>query len=142
MKNNYSFISNDGGRSLSKRPNESRDCSVRALAIATNSDYDAIYDLLHSYGRKKNTGFKFRSFIEKIKFVNGYSFVWISFPARKGEKRMTISNFCENFNSGTYIVRTARHVIAIIDGVVNDSWMQRDNRCVYGCWKISIYHNL
>lgn len=132
----YPFVKCDGGRVQSKRPRQTNDCTVRALAIATGADYDVAYDTLKEAGRKCSRGFHFRKWAAKHSF-NGFAFEWMPFPAVKGQRRMNPATFCKQFAEGRYIVKTAKHVFAIIDGVVHDSWEQRADRCIYGCWKVT-----
>jgi hypothetical protein len=44
--------------------------------------------------------------------------------------------FCEQFTQGIYIARTAKHVFTVAFGVVYDTFPERDDRCIYGAWKI------
>lgn len=130
----YPFNRNDGGRISSKRPKQKEDCTVRALAIAADLAYDKAYDLLKYGGRKSHQGFNFRAWVDG-KIINGYSFKWKSFPAQKGERRMNPVTFCNQYKKGRFILRTAKHVFAVIDGVVHDTFKERNDRCVYAMWK-------
>lgn len=128
----YPFRFSDGGRSLSKRPRQKNDCTVRAVAIAREMDYDSAYDLLADAGRKCARGFHLPEWLNDQSWA-----VKIPFQARKGEHRMNPATFCESYTDGRYICRTAKHVFAVIDGVLIDSWEQRPDRCIYTAWKIS-----
>ena len=133
---NYPFKYSDAGRSGSRRPKQSNDCTVRALAIVCGIEYDQAYDLIAAAGRKSGKGFYFREFIDSKK-ANGFMFTWMSFPAIKGETRMNPVKFCQRYTNGRYIIKTARNVAAVIDGVLYDVAPERSDRCVYGAWNIS-----
>jgi len=46
------------GREVSKHKNQDNDCTVRALALGEGLSYDEAYQILESYGRKSNRGFR------------------------------------------------------------------------------------
>lgn len=121
----------DAGRSKSKRPKQKNDCTVRALSLATKIPYDEAYDILAKFGRKSGRGTDFVTFAKAQP-----NMVWNSFPAVKGEKRMNISTFLEKFDTDTYIIRTAKHVSVVIDGVLYDDRIAYAGRCVYGAWRV------
>jgi hypothetical protein len=132
----YLFEKTDAGRSESKRPRQKIDCTVRALALACNVEYDKAYDELKERGRKSHARHNFpkkRSNDEAF----GFKFTWKSFPAIKGQKRMNPVSFCNSFPKGTYICRTAKHVFAVLNGVIHDLEPERDDRCIYGCWMVT-----
>lgn len=52
----YPWICTDAGRSQSKRPRQSNDCTVRALALALDCPYDQAYDTLKTAGRIASRG--------------------------------------------------------------------------------------
>lgn len=62
----------------------------------------------------------------------------LSFPAVKGERRMNPATFCETYTQGRYICRVAKHVFAVIDGVVHDEIENRPDRCIYLAWRIPL----
>jgi hypothetical protein len=129
----------DCGKSLSKRPKQNNDCTVIALAISCHLQYDVAYDYLERAGRKCSKGFRFKNYL-KDTVINtydcDYSFHWQPFQAVKGEKRMNPVSFIEKFPKGTYIVKTAKHVFVIMDGIGLGSWQERDDRCIYGAWEV------
>ena len=135
----FPFVYNDAGRIDSKRPKQKNDCTVRALSISVKVDYDVAYDLLKYRGRKASRGFFFPNKVSDDCAL-GYKFIWQSFPAVKGQKRMNPKRFAKEFPNGVYICRTAKHVYVVLDGVVQDTRSSllpiRPNRCIYGCWKV------
>lgn len=125
----------DGGRATSKRPKQTGDCTVRAIALTCGMAYDDAYDMLKKAGRKASQGFDINSFIRRRKLINNKRLIWTSYPAVKGKKRMNTRQFIEEHPRGTYILSQANHVSVVINGINYDlfeSW----ERCVYGVWKI------
>ena len=104
------FSFNDGGRQSSKRPRQKNDCTVRAIAIACSIPYDSAYDLLKANGRRERT----------------------AFPAIKGYLRMYPGDFCKLFPRGRWIIKTAKHVSAVVDGTIHDTFRPDPFRCAYG----------
>ena len=131
----YPFNRTDSGRAESKRPKQKNDCTVRALSNVLALDYDQAYEIVKERGRKSH-GRAFFPAPRQNDEVQGSRFVWHSFPAVKGEPRMSLERFCEEYRVGRFIVRTAKHVFAVIDGVVWDTEPERPDRCVYGVWVV------
>ena len=130
------YIYNDAGRKQS-RPKETLDCTVRALAISTNTDYVVAHDFLKERGRKCRKTFLFPK-KRSNDCALGYEFVWMPFPLLCGKRRMSPERFARKFSTGVYICKTTKHVYAVVDGVINDTekidWF--DGKCVYGCWEV------
>lgn len=131
----YPLNLSDAGRLSSKRPKARNDCTVRALALTAGLDYDTAYDLLAQAGRKSGARFDLRRFLKR-QVINGKRFIWESYPAERGRPRMNISRFCSEKASGTYICRSAKHVFAVINGIVHDDHQTYDDRCVYGAHRV------
>lgn len=129
------FFKTDAGRALSKRPNSKNDCTVRAVALVWGLSFDNAYELLALSGRVPHKRFDFKTWAEGVNKQHGTTFQWLSFPAEKGKRRMTPAEFCQSHETGSYILRTAKHVFAVIDGVVLDEQPNAE-RCVYGAWKL------
>ena len=127
----YPWVSHDAGRANSSRPRQRNDCTVRALAIARSMSYDDAYDLLKDAGRKCSRGFHFGDWVEAQPWAKK-----ISFPAIKGQRRMNPARFVVDFPEGRYILRVAKHVFAVVDGVAYDTFENAPDRCVYCAWKI------
>lgn len=134
------FVETDAGRGSSRRPRQSNDCTVRALALAAGAEYDIAYDTLAAAGRKCGRGFHFRAWA-KAEAFGGYRFNWLACPAIKGRLRETPVTFALAHSQGRFILRCAKHVLACVDGVVmdmskNQGPMGLENRCVYGAWEL------
>lgn len=129
------FDRTDAGRSQSRRPRQSNDCTVRALATTSGCRYDEAYDELMGAGRKAGRRFNFKAWAAKAEF-KGYRFEWIGFPAVKGFWRVNPVTFAMMFPEGRFVLRTAKHVLACVDGRISDTDRGAEAACVYGCWRL------
>jgi len=125
----FEWEQNDGGRRFSRRPRQKEDCTVRALAIATGTDYDIAYDELRERGRDSHRRFPFSIITREVVF--GHIFVWYEF-----DWQMTAEEFCEQHPDGTFILQMKGHVMCVKDGVVYDTHKVEDSRPVKGAWRI------
>jgi len=128
----YQLQRTDAGRASSKRPRQSNDCTVRAVATARGMEYDVAYDLLAAEGRKCERGFHLEKWLNVQPWARK-----MPFPAVKGQRRMNPHTFCKTYTTGRYICRVAKHVFAVIDGVVYDTFADRPDRCIYTAWEIT-----
>lgn len=128
----YPLVRTDAGRSKSRRSRQKNDCTVRALALARNLEYDIAYDMLAEAGRKCAKGFDIMRWLDGQEWATK-----IPFPAKKGEPRMNPVEFAKQYPSGKYICRVAKHVYCVVDGVAMDTHRSRPNRCIYTAWRIA-----
>ena len=94
------------------------DCVVRALTILLNDTWDNIYIDLCMQG----------AFVHGMPNDND---VWSKYLKANGFKQYllpqtcpdcyTLKQFCLDFNSGTYMVATGSHVVAVVDGNYYDT---------------------
>lgn len=104
------------------------DCVVRAVAAVTNQDWDSAY-----------TGLVFQGFV--LKDMPSSNHVWGEYLRSRGFVRRsipntcpacyTVSQFAEEHPTGSFVLGTGTHAVAIIDGCVYDSWDSRDEVPVY-----------
>lgn len=134
------FIQTDGGRK-SAGIKDRNDCTVRALALATGTSYEEAHSALAEDDRQIGKGHDFKGWLYRLawqgKNYHGFIFDWVAFKAERGNSRMTRERFCREYPTGTYILREAKHVFAVIDGVAHDTAKSYDGRCVYGAWKVT-----
>jgi len=144
------FNFNDGGRMNAGYKGETRDCVTRAIAIVTGKPYQEVYDAINVLSESKKLGKR------KVKCYYGTSYKKVS-ASRTGVIKkvyneylktlgytwtatMGIGTGCrvhllkEELPTGKIIARLSRHLVAVIDGVINDTYdCSRDGkRCVYG----------
>ena len=139
------FKYNDGGRKEAGYKGTTGDCVVRAVTIATGKPYQEVYDEINAIGK-----------LEKItKRKKGKS------SARKGVYKKTTKEYIENLGwkwtptmfigsgckvhlkaeelpKGTLIANLSKHIVTVIDGVINDTFdcSRNETRCVYGYYQL------
>ena len=108
--------------------NKESDCVTRAISFATNLPYSLIRKKLwltaRLYNCDKLCKFCYSNFITnvlKYKEVNCQD--------------LTIREFCEKNNYGTYLIRIEGHLTVIKNGVLYDIWDCRDEICDT-VWKV------
>lgn len=124
---------------------ERNDCVVRAIASASDMEYDKAHKFVaKNFGRKPKKGtFFFAStmsgFEKNSKKINRKSVKRIPREFLKsGKSQMTVGTFLQEYNYGTYILAVTGHAFAVKDGVVLGGWSdaKRLRRIVEGAWKI------
>ena len=156
------YKNNDGGRSQYFKGGAG-DCVCRALVIASSLDYKEVYDFLANGNatqritkntRKSLAGKKTaaKGIYTKRKWFKDYmqslGFEYEAYAAIGKPSRIKLD---ETFPSqGTYIASIGRHYVAVIDGVLQDTYDSREGRAwidfdgvqidpkprmVYGAWK-------
>lgn len=145
---NLKFNYNDGGREAAGYKGKAGDCVCRAIAIITGKPYQEVYDALadgnanqrqakHN-GRKSSIGSRTarngimtnRKWFDNYMVQNG--FVWT--PTMLIGQGCKVHLRADELPKGRLVVSVSRHMVAVIDGVVNDTYdCTRDGgRCVYG----------
>ena len=133
---------NDGGRPLFGFRGKASDCTCRAIAIAAKIPYKRVYDDLNALGklddaqhpgRKGKSGARsgvFRSVYEP--YILGLGFEWV--PTMEFGKGCTTHLKTGELPLGRLIVRVSRHMVAVIDGHIHDTYdpSRGGARCVYG----------
>lgn len=111
------------------------DCVKRAITTAAQMDYMEVQRELNRY--KKITGAQsFNSDYNPHRYVENVLHARkLSFPARRGQKRMTAGNFSALHPTGRYILNMAGHWSCCVNGVIYDTWDCSD-RCVYTAYEI------
>lgn len=137
------WVYDDGGRSEAGYRGNVGDCVARAIAIATNQPYCAVYDALNVLAKKEHShkrgdrssarnGVNRKTYDAYLKQLG-----WVWQPT------MFIGSGCrvhlrinEIPMTGPVIVCLSKHMTAIIEGIIHDVYNpSRDGtRCVYGYW--------
>lgn len=102
-------------RSANSPSFERADCTVRALALATDSPYYDAYKILFQAGRKPNQGFYIEKFFKKCNFVLGHQFTKLKF-----RKSITLQKFIKLYPQGVFYLRKRGHVFIVKNGTVFD----------------------
>lgn len=138
-----SIVITDGGRKeAGYKSRKSGDCVCRAISIATEQNYQEVYDALNELAKKErprkgktrsnsNTGVH-KATIKKYMSNLGWS--WI--PTMKIGTGCKIHLKKDELPNGRLVVQVSKHLVAVIDGVIHDNHNpSRDGtRCVYGYW--------
>ena len=134
---------------------ESNDCVVRAIASASEMDYDSAHQFVKEKFKRKNRKgtYGFGSIMNLMskngEKINGKSVEIISeqyntmlyYVTVKGVKTLrntTTSSFIKRYPKGTYVVTVNRHAFTIKDGVVigNIEDGKKMKKHIQGVWKI------
>lgn len=107
------------------------DCVIRAICAAEGKNWEEVYSALALEGYM-------------LKDMPSSNAVWGNYLSRNGYKRLiipdncptcyTVGDFAAQYNSGTYVVGTGTHAVAVVDGCVMDSWDSQREIPIY-CYK-------
>lgn len=112
---------NDGGRAAAGYRGEAGDCVTRAIAIATELPYQQVYDSLHRIGGKTPRDGVKRKVYDA--FLRSIGWRWVP--------TMGIGTGCKvhlhegELPKGRVITRLSKHLCAVIDGDVHDTFDPR-----------------
>lgn len=126
---------NDGGRWEAGFYGHTNDCVVRAIAIASGISYKTIYEGINNLAsaqRDVSTAWLgvtreiYQAYIESL----GWS--WNPIMEIGSGCKMHLNQ--EELPGGRLIVKVSKHLVAIIDGVIHDTYdsSRGGTRCVYG----------
>lgn len=129
---NYEFT--DAGRSV---PGERNDCTVRALSEALCMPYKTVYDELTRLGRKPGRGFRFLNLISAyapnpmdIEFLGNNLSMACS-------GKCSLQRFVREHQDGHYVIRIRHHVLALVDGVVRDTFLSPLGSHIKQAWRVN-----
>lgn len=148
----------DGGRAAAGFKGEAGDCAVRACALATGMPYLEVYNALQKLQKEyiketqekvaKSKSAKVKQYYRRVvkdgqsvrngtyvevlhKFFESLGWVWTA--------TMRIGSGCTKHlgdmpEDGVYVCRVARHYVAVVNGVMMDTFHDDWGCCVYGYW--------
>jgi len=148
------FIYNDGGRKAAGFKGKTGDCVTRAIAIATKKPYREVYDAMwghlreHATTRRDRVACRIRrggsrkgttprnGVNRKVfgRYLESLGWKWT--PTMQIGSGCKVHLRADELPNGRLIVSVSRHMVAVIDGVVHDTYEDARNgtRCVYGYW--------
>lgn len=141
MNNQLGFTFNDGGRSEAGFTGDTGDCVVRAIAIATGIPYKQVYDDLNQLAKKHERKGKCKGISNSRTGVYRQTYQrYLESLGWKWQPTMQIGSGCQvhmrpsELPTGTIICRVSRHVVTVIDHVIQDTGNpdRGGTRCVYG----------
>lgn len=135
------FVIDDGGRSAAGYKGVTGDCVARAIAIATGKNYQEVYDALNVAGQSERRGSRKRGvsnartgvYKQTIrKYLESLGWKWT--PTMGIGTGCKVHLRAEELPAGRLIVNVSKHTVAVIDGVIHDTYDPSRNgtRCVYG----------
>ncbi len=119
---------------LNPNPKNARvgDCVIRALSIATRRSWEDIYTALAVYGFM-------------LCDMPSSNAVWGAYLKDQGYERnvvidtcpdcYTVKDFCRDNPSGTFILGTGTHAVAVVNGNYCDTWDSGDEVPIY-YWRL------
>lgn len=137
------FVYNDGGRAAAGYKGSTGDCVCRAIAIVADKPYQEVYDALNKIasgervGKRKRGKSSARIGVYKgtiHKYLESLGFKWT--PTMHIGSGCTVHLADGELPMGRLVVSVSRHLTAVIDGVVHDTYNpeRETGRCVYGYW--------
>jgi len=135
------WVEDDGGRAAAGFRGSAGDCVTRAIAIATGEPYRVIYAGLFDAYREvtgKASGVSPRNGVPRRvygPFLRERGWVWT--PTMRIGTGCTVHLRSDELPSGRLIARLSHHLVAVIDGVVRDTFdpSREGTRCVYGYYR-------
>lgn len=144
------FVYDNGGRLDAGFRGDAGDCVTRAIAIAAQLDYRAVYDALNAIAEAlpRRGATKRRAEAVKTKpssRTGHHRKVYEAFLAELGWEwtpTMAVGSGCQvhlradELPDGRLVARLSKHLVAVVDGVVRDTYdpSRGGTRCVYGYW--------
>lgn len=126
------YVWNDGGRAAAGFKGRTGDCVVRAIAIAAQRPYLAVYadfKALLGKGDSPRKGILPETYKAYLLAAG-----WRWHPTMQFGKGCTVHLTASELPAGILIVRLSHHLTVLIDGVVHDTHdpSRGGKRCVYG----------
>jgi len=131
------FTYDDGGRADAGFKGSTGDCVVRAIAIAAQKPYREVYDALHiamkhPQGVRKGRSTSPRDGVpRKIyePYLLSLGFKWT--PTMKIGQGCKVHLLKEELPSGRLVVAVSKHLTAVIDGVIHDTYNPQRGEVAY-----------
>lgn len=109
------------------------DCVIRAFAKTAGITWLDAFDILSKRARET---------YDVPNSMNIYSHVLLEYgfkkhtlSAVKGQKRITVEDFCKIHSKGRFCVKVANHLTSVVNGICYDHWNPA-NKCVYGYYEL------
>lgn len=144
-----SWTYNDGGRENAGFKGSAGDCVVRAIAIATEQDYTAVYNDMNLFIKslrqtKKAKKSASRTGIYKLmikKYLTKLGWSWT--PTMQIGSGCKVHLKGDELPDGRLIVSVTKHMVCVVDGKINDTYdcSRSGTRCVYGYWTKKTINN-
>lgn len=154
------YAYSDGGRAKAGFKGTAGDCAVRACAIATGIPYLTVYNelqdlqkayikevqakvaktksvrvkLYYSKAAKDGQSVRNGTYVEVLhEFFKSRGWAWTATMRIGSGCTMHLRDMPEK---GTYVCRVAHHYVAVVNGVMLDTFHDDWDCCVYGYWRM------
>ena len=107
------------------------DCVIRALTKVLGKEWLEVFEELIPIARELQCMPNGKPSYEAYLKSKGFEYHGIS--NRKGTKRPTVNSFAKEYKEGTFFLRVANHVVAVVDGIYYDTW-DSGEKSIYGYW--------
>lgn len=134
------FVYDDGGAEAAGYKPDAGDCVPRAIAIATRLDYATVLSGINAEAkrsrlkkhRKHARGGVYKPQTKRYMAALGWKWT----PTMGIGTGCTVHLVARELPAGRLVVAVSKHLVAVIDGVIHDTYdPSRDGtRCVYGYW--------
>lgn len=101
--------------------NETNDCTVRAIAVATQLPYATVHAELKRRGRKDRRGAHAGIYLGALRHFGFDNHPRTFIPC-------TPRTIAEQFPKGTFLILVHRHILCMVDGVIHDWAKGRKHR--------------
>jgi hypothetical protein len=140
------YVHDDGGRALAGFKGTAGDCCTRAIAIATGKPYKEVYDAINALGSNERSSKRRRGRKSSAragvfgktarKYLDSIGAVWT--PTMQIGSGCKVHLRADELPKGRLVCFVSRHYVAVIDGVIHDTFDPSRNgqRCVYGYYTI------
>lgn len=131
-KRGMDFVYDDGGRSRYGKPRQRKsqvgDCCVRSVAIVSDARYDLVWKRAKWFTDTPGTGMSESAWKSLASMFTGLDF---RIPDKNYLRGKALRDCYEDLRHGRYLVSVheqgrKRHVTAVVDGDVHDTWDCRD----------------
>ena len=137
------FKYDDGGREEAGYKGKTGDCVTRSIAIATGIPYKEVYDTINKLSASERVAKKTKSksnartgVYKKLyhEYLLSLGFEWV--PTMSFGQGCSVHLKASELPMGTIIVRLSKHIAAVIDRTLHDTYdcSRNGTRCVYGYW--------
>lgn len=111
------------------------DCVIRAIATATNKEWENIYKELAEQGIKKGLMINDRNNWKA--YLKSLGYEQQKMPRKEDRTRYTLEKFCDELaeENKIYIIKVAGHLTCVKDKKLYDTW-NCSNKCVGNYWII------
>lgn len=143
LTGNTGLVIDDGGRAAAGYKGATGDCVTRAIAIASQTPYQEVYDGINETAKRERPAYRkgrrsnartgvYKGTIHRYLVSRG----WFFHPTMGIGTGCRVHLRADELPPGRLIVNLSKHMCAVVDGVIHDTHdpSRGGTRCVYGYW--------